>query len=205
MIAFIDDHRGAYGVEPICKVLPIAPSTYHAHVARRLDPSKCSAQALRDAALRPEIERVFAENFEVYGARKVWRQMMREGFDVARCTVERLMQGMGLAGVIRGKPVRTTISDKGAPCPLDHANRVFHAPAPNRLWLSDFTYVSTWAGFVYLASRQMLRICADVIDAYARRIVGWRVSRTAHAGFVLDALEQALPPATARPSRPGAS
>ena len=183
MIAFIDDHRGAYGVEPICRVLPIAPSTYHAHVARRFDPSKCSARALRDEVLRPEIERVFAENFEVYGARKVWRQMMREGFDVARCTVERLMQNMGLAGVIRGKPVRTTMRDKAAPCPLDHVNRVFHAPAPNRLWLSDFTYVSTWAGFVYVAF---------VIDAYARRIVGWRVSRTAHASFVLDALEQAI-------------
>ena len=183
MIAFIDDHRGAYGVEPICKVLPIARSTYHAHVARRLDPSKLSARAKRDLALKPEIERVFAENFEVYGARKVWRQMMREGFDVARCTVERLMQGMGLQGVIRGKPVRTTIQDKAAPCPLDHVNRIFYAPAPNRLWLSDFTYVSTWSGFVYVAF---------VIDVYARRIVGWRVSRTAHAGFVLDALEQAL-------------
>ena len=192
MIAFIDDHRGAYGVEPICKVLPIAPSTYHAHVARRLEPSKRSVRARRDEVLRPEVARVFAENFEVYGARKVWRQMMREGFDVARCTVERLMQGMGLAGAIRGKPVRTTIQDKAAPCPLDRVNRVFHAPAPNRLWLSDFTYVSTWSGFVYVATRQMLRICADVIDAYARRIVGWRVSRTAHASFVLDALEQAL-------------
>ena len=133
--------------------------------------------------MQPEIERVFAENFEVYGARKVWRQMMREGFDVARCTVERRMQGMGLAGVIRGKPIRTTIPDKAAPCPLDRVNRVFHAPAPNRLWLSDFTYVSTWAGVVSVAF---------VIDAYARRIVGWRVSRAAHAGFVLDALEQAL-------------
>jgi transposase InsO family protein len=183
MIAFIDDHRGAYGVEPICKLLPIAPSTYHAHVARRLDPSKLSARAKRDLELKPEIERVFAENFDVYGARKVWRQMMREGFDLARCTVERLMRGMGLHGVIRGKPVRTTIPDKAAPCPLDHVNRVFHAPAPNRLWLSDFTYVSTWSGFVYVAF---------VIDAYPRRIVGWRVSRTAHAGFVLDALEQAL-------------
>jgi putative transposase len=183
MIAFIDDHRGGYGVEPICKVLPIAPSTYHADVARRLDPSKRSARAKRDAALRPEVARVFAENFEVYGARKVWRQMKREGFEVARCTVERLMQGMGLHGVIRGKPVRTTIQDKAAPCPLDHVNRVFHAPAPNMLWLSDFTYVSTWSGFAYVAF---------VIDAYARRIVGWRVSRTAHASFVLDALEQAL-------------
>lgn len=183
MIAFIDDHRGAYGVEPICKLLQIAPSSYYAHVAQRLDRSKLSERAKRDEAIRSEIARVFAENFEVYGARKVWRQMMREGFDVARCTVERLMQSMGLQGVIRGKPIRTTIQDKAAPCPLDHVNRVFHAPAPNMLWLSDFTYVSTWSGFVYVAF---------VIDAYARRIVGWRVSRTAHAGFVLDALEQAL-------------
>ena len=183
MIGFIDDHRGAYGVEPICEVLPIAPSTYHAHSAKRRDPTKLSARAQRDMALKPEIARVFAENFEVYGARKVWRQMVREGFGVARCTVERLMADLGLQGVIRGKPVRTTVPDKAAPCPLDHVNRVFHAPAPNRLWLSDFTYVSTWSGFVYVAF---------VIDAYARRIVGWRVSRTAHAAFVLDALEQAL-------------
>jgi transposase InsO family protein len=183
MIAFIDDHRTTYGVEPICRVLPIAPSTYHVHVAQRLDASKQSVRRRRDAALKPEVARVFAENFEVYGARKVWRQMVREGFDVARCTVERLMQGMGLHGVIRGKSIRTTIQDKAAPCPLDRVNRVFHALAPNRLWLSDFTYVSTWSGFVYVAF---------VIDAYARRIVGWRVSRTAHASFVLDALEQAL-------------
>jgi putative transposase len=183
MIAFIDEHRGAYGVEPICKVLPIAPSTYHDHVAKRIDPTKLSARAKRDLALRPEIARVFAENFEVYGARKVWRQLGREGTPVARCTVERLMADLGLQGVIRGKPVRTTISDKAAPCPLDHVKRQFHAPAPNLLWLSDFTYVSTWSGFVYVAF---------VIDAYARRIVGWRVSRTAHASFVLDALEQAL-------------
>jgi len=183
MIAFIDDHREAYGVEPICKVLPIAPSTYHDHAAKRRDPTKLSARAQRDMALKPEITRVFAENFEVYGARKVWRQMVREGFGVARCTVERLMAELGLQGVIRGRPVRTTVSDKAVPCPLDHVNRQFHAPAPNRLWLSDFTYVSTWSGFVYVAF---------IIDAYARRIVGWRVSRTAHAGFVLDALEQAL-------------
>jgi putative transposase len=183
MIAFIDDHRGAHGVEPICKVLPIAPSTYHDHAAKRVDPTKLSARAKRDRALRPEIARVFAENFEVYGARKVWRQLVREGLPVARCTVERLMANLGLQGAIRGKPVRTTISDKAAPCPLDHVNRQFHAPAPNLLWLSDFTYVSTWSGFVYVAF---------VIDAYARRIVGWRVSRTAHANFVLDALEQAL-------------
>ncbi|WP_156454321.1 MULTISPECIES: IS3 family transposase [unclassified Sphingomonas] len=183
MIAFIDDNRAFYGVEPICKVLPIAPSTYHAHVAQRRDPLRLSARARRDLAFKPEIARVFAENFAVYGVRKVWRQMNREGFAIARCTVERLMRDMGLAGVIRGKPVRTTISDKAAPCPLDRVNRQFHAPAPNRLWVSDFTYVSTWGGFVYVAF---------VIDVYARYIVGWRVSRTAHASFVLDALEQAL-------------
>ena len=159
------------------------PSTYHKHVAQRLDPLRLSARARRDVALKPEIARVFAENFAVYGVRKVWRQMRREGFTIARCTVERLMRDMGLAGVIRGKPVRTTISDKAAPYPLDHVNRQFHAPAPNRLWVSDFTYVSTWGGFVYVAF---------VIDVYARYIVGWRVSRTAHASFVLDALEQAL-------------
>jgi putative transposase len=183
MIAFIDDHREVHGVEPICKVLPIAPSTYHAHVAKRVDPERLPARAKQDMALKPEIARVFTENFEVYGARKVWRQLNREGVAVARCTVERLMQDMGLQGVVRGKPVRTTVSDKATPCPLDHVNRQFHAPMPNVLWLSDFTYVSTWAGFVYVAF---------VIDAYARRIVGWRVSRTAQAGFVLDALEQAL-------------
>jgi putative transposase len=192
MIAFINDHRQVYGVEPICKVLPIAPSTYHAHVAKRADPGKLSARARRDIALQPEIARVFAENFEVYGVKKVWRQMVRERFEVARCTVERLMRGMGLQGVIRGKPVRTTLQDKAAPCPRDHVNRVFHAPAPNMLWVSDFTYVSTWTGFVYVAF---------VIDVYARRIVGWRTSRTAHASFVLDALEQALH--ERRPTRRG--
>ena len=183
MIAFVDDHRQAYGVEPICKILPIAPLTYHAHVAKRADPAKLSARAKRDMALKAEIKRVFAENFEVYGARKVWRQLRREGNDIARCTVERLMRQMGLRGVIRGKPVRTTVSDKAVPCPLDRVNREFHAPRPNVLWLSDFTYVATWQGFVYVAF---------IIDAYARRIIGWRASRTAHAGFVLDALEQAL-------------
>jgi putative transposase len=183
MIAFIDDHRGTHGVEPICKVLPIAPSTYHAHVAKRRDPAKRSARARQDAALKVEVRRVFDQNFSVYGVRKVWRQLKREGFDVARCTVSRLMRDMGLQGVIRGKSVKTTIRDKAAPCPLDHVNRQFKAPRPNVLWLSDFTYVATWTGFVYVAF---------VIDAYARRIVGWRASRTAHAGFVLDALEQAL-------------
>ena len=148
MIAFIDDHREAYGVEPICKVLPIAPSTYHAHVAQRIDAGKRSARARRDAAMKREVQRVFADNFGVYGARKVWRQLRREGFAVARCTVERLMAILGLQGVIRGKPVRTTISDKSVPCPLDHVNRQFHAPRPNALWVSDFTYVATWTGFV---------------------------------------------------------
>ena len=179
MIAFIDDHREAYGIEPICRVLPIAPSTYHARVAQRIDAGKRSARARRDAELTIEVRRVFAENFGVYGARKVWRQLQREGFTVARCTVERLMAGLGLQGVIRGKPVRTTISDKAAPCPLDHVNRQFHAPRPNALWVSDFTYVATWTGFVYVAF---------VIDAYARRIVGWRASRTAHASFVVGSV-----------------
>jgi hypothetical protein len=183
MISFIDDHRGTHGVEPICKVLPIAPSTYHAHAARRGDPEKLSARAKRDIALQPEIARVFAENLRVYGVRKVWRQLKREGFDIARCTVSRLMRDMGLQGIIRGKSVKTTISDKAAPCPLDHVNRQFHSRAPNMLWVSDFTYVSTWTGMVYVAF---------VIDVFARRIVGWRVSRTQTAGFVLDALEQAL-------------
>ena len=183
MIGFIDDYRGAYGVEPICRVLKIAPSTYHAHDVRRRRPDTAPARVQRDAALRVEIRRVFDENFQVYGVRKVWRQLVREGEDVARCTVARLMRRMGLQGVIRGRRVRTTISDKAAPCPLDRVNRQFRAPRPNVLWVPDFTYVATWAGFVYVAF---------VIDAYARRIIGWRVSRSAHAGFVLDALEQAL-------------
>ena len=183
MITFIDEYRGVYGVEPICRVLPIAPSTYHAHVARRADPGKLSPRAKRDEVLKSEIRRVFEENFRVYGVRKLWRQLGREGHAVARCTVARLMKAMGLQGAVRGKPVRTTASDKAAPCPLDRVNRQFRAPQPNVLWVSDFTYVATWTGFVYVAF---------VIDAFARRIVGWRVSRTAHAGFVLDALEQAL-------------
>ena len=183
MIGFIDDHRGVHGVEPICKVLPIAPSSYHAHAAKRADPVRQSAREQRDTALRPEINRVHAENFAVYGVRKVWRQLQREGQAIARCTVARLMQNMGLRGVIRGKPVRTTISNKAAPCPLDHVKRQFQAPRPNALWVSDFTYVPSWVGFVYVAF---------VIDVFARRIVGWRASRTAHTSFVLDALEQAL-------------
>lgn len=183
MIAFIDDHRGAFGVEPICRVLPIAPSTYHAHAAQRLDPAKASARARRDTVLCLAIRRVFDENHGLYGVRKVWRQLGREGIAVARCTVARLMRRLGLRGVVRGKEVRTTVPDRAAPCPADKVNRQFRAPRPNTLWVSDFTYVATWQGFVYVAF---------VIDAFARRVVGWRVSRTAHAGFVLDALEQAL-------------
>ena len=183
MISFVAAYRDKHGVEPICRVLEIAPSNYHEHVRRRAKPETAPPRVQRDAKLMVEIRRVFEENFQVYGARKVWRQLLREGHDVARCTVERLMQRMGLQGVIRGRTVRTTISDKAAPCPLDHVNRRFQAARPNVLWVSDFTYVATWQGFVYVAF---------VIDAYARRIVGWRVSRSAHAGFVLDALEQAL-------------
>lgn len=183
MISFIDEHRSVFGVEPICRLLPIAPSTYYENVAKRLDVDRLSVRARSDIALKIEIRRVFEANFRVYGVRKVWRQLKREGFDIARCTVARLMRSMGLQGIIRGKPIRTTIPDKTAPSPLDRVNRQFKAPAPNRLWVSDFTYVATWQGFVYVAF---------VIDAFARRIVGWRVSRTAHAGFVLDALEQAL-------------
>lgn len=183
MIAFIDENRDEYGVEPICRTLPIAPSTYHAHEARRRHPERAPPRVVRDAGLKPEVQRVHQENFQVYGARKVWLQMNREGLSVARCTVERLMKSMGLQGVVRGKPVRTTVADKLAPCPLDRVNRQFHAPAPNMLWVSDFTYVSTWAGMMYVAF---------VIDVFARRIIGWRVSRNMQAGFVLDALEQAL-------------
>ncbi|QCO06071.1 IS3 family transposase (plasmid) [Azospirillum argentinense] len=183
MIAFIDAHRAVHGVEPICKVLPIAPSTYYAHAARTIDPAKAPARSRSDAELSLAIRRVWNENFRVYGVRKVWRQVRREGIDVARCTVARLMRQMGLKGATRGKAMRTTISDRAASCPLDRVNRQFQASRPNALWVADFTYVATWQGFVYVAF---------VIDTFARRIVGWRVSRTAHAGFVLDALEQAL-------------
>jgi transposase InsO family protein len=183
MIAFIAAHRDTYGVEPICRVLPIAPSTYHAHAARRADPGRLPVRARRDAALQPEIQRVWEKNFRVYGVRKVWRQLRREGMEIARCTTARLMRQMGLAGAVRGKPVKTTIGNKAAPSPGDKVNRQFHASRPNALWLSDFTYVATWQGFVYVAF---------VIDVFARRIVGWRASRSAQTGFVLDALEQAL-------------
>jgi putative transposase len=183
MIAFIEDHREVYGVEPICRVLRIAPSTYHAHVAQRTDPAKASPRARQDQVLMAQIRRVHEANFGVYGARKVWRQLGREGIAVARCTGERLMRQMALRGVVRGKETRTTIADKAAPCPADKVNRQFRAPHPNALWVSDFTYIATRQGFVSVAV---------VIDVFAHRIVGWRVSRTAHADFVLDALEQAL-------------
>nr|WP_218061925.1 IS3 family transposase [Endobacter medicaginis]MCX5474809.1 IS3 family transposase [Endobacter medicaginis] len=183
MTEFVDAHRAAYGVEPICRQLQIAPSAYYERVRKGHQPQRRSARRQRDDALKPEILLVFNENFAVYGVRKVWRQMRREGVSVARCTVARLMRELGLQGVIRGRTKRTTISDRTAPCPFDKVNRHFRAPAPNRLWVSDFTYVVTWTGFVYVAF---------VIDVFARSIVGWRVSRTAHTSFVLDALEQAI-------------
>ncbi len=183
MRSFIDQQRERFGVEPICTQLQVAPSAYWRHAARQRDPALLSARARRDAFLIPHIQRVWQANFQVYGADKVWRQLQREGIAVARCTVERLMRQQGLRGVRRGKAVRTTVGDTAAPCPLDRVNRQFKAVRPNQLWVSDFTYVSTWAGFVYVAF---------VIDVFARRIVGWRVSRSMRTDFVLDALEQAL-------------
>ena len=180
---FIDEHRHVHGVEPICAVLQIAPSGYRRHAARRRDPEKRCARAKRDAVLVPEIERVWRANLQVYGADKVWHQLGREGTAIARCTVERLMRRQGLHGVRRGKVIRTTFSDNKASCPLDKVHREFRAERPNQLWVSDFTYVSTWQGWLYVAF---------VIDVFARRIVGWRVSRSMHTDFVLDALEQAL-------------
>lgn len=168
----MEHHRGIYGVEPICRVLPIALSTYYAHVAQRAEPARGSARSPRDGMLQAEVWRVHAENFGVYSVRKVWRRLGREGTPVARCTVARLMRQMGLRGVVRGKETRTTMSDRGAPCPADRVNRQFLAPRPNLLWVLDFTYVATKQGFVY---------AAFVIDTFAQRIVGWRVSRTAHA------------------------
>ena len=183
MTAFIDEHRHVHGVEPICKVLPIAPSTYYVHATRQADPELRPNRAWRDEALCEQIRRVWEENRQVYGVRKVWRQLRREGYEVARCTVARLMRRLGLRGVVRGKAVKTTVSDKATPCPRDLVNRQFRAGRPDALWVSDFTYVSTWQGFVYVAF---------VIDVYARRIVGWKVSNSARTDFVLDALEQAL-------------
>ena len=180
---FIDEHRGIHGVEPICKVLQIAPSGYRRYAALVRAPYRRCARARRDEALALQITRVWQTNMQVYGADKVWRQLTREGTTVARCTVERLMRRQGLRGVMRGKVVRTTISDSKVPCPLDKVNRQFRAERPNQLWVSDFTYVSTWQGWLYVAF---------VIDVFARRIVGWRVSSSMGTDFVLDALEQAL-------------
>ncbi len=182
-MAFIDQHRKAYGAEPICKVLQIAPSRYWRHAAQVTDPNLRCARARRDEVLSVDVKRVWQANMQVYGADKVWKQMKREGTQVARCTVERLMRTAGLRGVVRGKVARTTMSDAAAPCPQDRVNRQFRAQRPNQLWVSDFTYVSTWQGFVYVAF---------VIDVFARRIVGWRVSSSMKTDFVLDALEQAL-------------
>jgi putative transposase len=183
MYGLVDTHRDTHGVEPICKALQIAPSAYRRHAARRRNASMLSARAKRDKALQPRIEQVWNANLQVYGADKVWKQMNREGVEVARCTVERLMRRRGLRGVMRGKVVRTTIRDHKAPCPLDKVNRQFRAERPNQLWVSDFTYVSTWQGWLYVAF---------VVDVFARRIVGWRVSTSMSTDFVLDALEQAL-------------
>ncbi len=183
MVTYIDEYKSRFGVEPICKVLPIAPSTYYTHKAKHRDPDRRSERAKRDDELKPEIQRVWDENFGVYGVRKVWRQLQREGFDVARCTVARLMQTLGLQGVVRGRRIKTTIPGEAAERPLDRVNRDFNVSRPNALWVADLTYVATWRGFVYVAF---------VIDAFARRIVGWRVSSSLHADIALDALEQAL-------------
>ena len=164
-------------------MLQVAPSAYRRHAARQRNPELRSARAKRDERLVPHIERVWEANLQVYGADKVWKQMNREDIEVARCTVERLMRCLGLQGARRGKTVRTTVPDRSAPCPLDRVNRQFNADRPNQLWVSDFTYVSTWQGWLYVAF---------VIDVFARRIVGWRVSTTMTTDFVLDALEQAL-------------
>ena len=183
MYRLVDAHREVHGVEPMCRVLQIAPSAYRRHAARLRTAGLLSARARRDAVLMPTIERVWNDNLQVYGADKVWMQMNREGTAVARCTVERLMKRLGLQGVRRGKVIRTTVCDAKVPCPLDKVNRQFHAQRPNQLWVSDFTYVSTWQGWLYVAF---------VIDVFARRIVGWRVSTSMTTDFVLDALEQAL-------------
>ena len=184
MVDFIDAHRDEYGVEPICDVLPIAPSTYYERTARRANPELRPARAKRDEKLRPEIRRVWNENEVVYGANKVWRQLRREGVEVARCTVERLMRELGLRGAVRGRAfTHTTIADDSSARPLDLVQREFRATRPNQLWVADITYVATWTGFVYVAF---------VIDVFSRAIVGWRVSNSLRSDLALDALEQAL-------------
>jgi transposase InsO family protein len=183
MVSFIDTHRAAYGVESICAQLPIAPSQYYEAKAREAQPGRLPPRLQRDRVLRAEIRRVYDENFHVYGARKVWRQLGREDVIAARCTIERLMRELGLQGVVRGRKCRTTIADDRAARPLDRVNRQFQASRPDQLWVADFTYVATWSGFVYVAF---------VIDVFARRIIGWRVARSMRTELVLDALEQAL-------------
>ena len=183
MTSFVDENRETYGVEPICAELPIAPSVYYEHKRREREPERCSARSRRDSELRPLVRRVWESNFGVYGARKVWRQLHREGIGVARCTVERLMRLEGLKGVVRGETKRTTIPEQDAARPADLVDRSFEADRPDRLWLSDITYVPTWSGFVYAAL---------VIDAYSRFVVGWRVSNSLRTDLALDALEQAL-------------
>eukprot|EP01041_Mallomonas_annulata_P014362 gene14362-30568_t len=183
MRRFIDEHRQTFGVESICKTFQIAPSGYWKHAACQRNPALRSARAIADEQRVEQIQIVWDKNKRVYGADKVWKAMKREKLVVARCTVERLMRRLGLRGVMRGKVVRTTISDAKAPCPLDRVNRQFRAERPNQLWVSDFTYVSTWQGWLYVAF---------VVDVFARRIVGWRVSSSMRTDFVLDALEQAL-------------
>ena len=192
MVAFIDEHRDAYGVEPICDVLPIAPSTYYEHRARVEDPDRRPAREKRDEQLRPQIQRVWNDNHAVYGADKVWHQLGREKIDVARCTVERLMRDMGLSGATRDRAFKvTTVVDQNAMRPPDLVHREFVAMRPNQLWVADITYVATWAGFAYVAF---------VIDVRSRRIVGWRVSSSLKSDLALDALEQAL---HARPDASG--
>ena len=184
MVRYINDHREKFGVEPICAVLPIAPSTYFRIHAQQQDATTRSARAKRDDELRETIQRVYDANFGVYGPRKIWRQLRREGHNVARCTIERLMRDLGLAGAVRGRAWRvTTQSQPALDRPADLVERAFEATRPNQLWVADFTYVATWQGFVYVAF---------VIDVFSRRIVGWRVSSSMRTDFVLDALEQAI-------------
>ena len=191
-MAFVDDHRDEYGVEPICRVLPIAPSTYYEQKVRQADPYRLPPRIRHDMALRDEIQRVWDENFQVYGARKVWLQLIREAHRVARCTIERLMRQMGLQGAIRGKRSKvTTVADGGSHRPPDLVERDFTASQPNQLWVADLTYVASWTGFVYVAF---------VIDVFSRMIVGWRVSNRLRSDLALDALEQAL---HARPDSDG--
>ena len=183
MVSYIDEYRDRFGVEPICTVLPIAPSTYYEHKAKQRDPDRRSDRSKRDEQLKPEIQRVWEENFRVYGVRKVWRQLNREDIEVARCTVDRLMKNLGVHGVVRGRRVKTTVPDEALDRPMDLVNREFQASKPNTLWVADLTYVATWRGFVYVAF---------IIDVFARRIVGWRVSSSLQTDIALDALEQAL-------------